>query len=309
MKYFDLHCDTVTECYDHKNSLYENENAVSLKKGEAFETWAQVFAIWIDDKKRGEEAWHYFSDTAAFFAEEMRKSSEKTAFCRTARELREADAAKKEIALLAIEGGSALAGKMQYLQQAYEAGVRMITLTWNARCETADGCMVKDAGGLAPFGFELVKEMNRLKMVVDVSHLSEKGFWDVARVSERPFVATHSDSKAACDCPRNLTDEQFREIVHDGGLVGINFCREFLNESGKADLNDILRHVDHFLNLGGEKVIAVGSDFDGCTVADGISGLENVDVLYNLLAGEFGRATADDIFYNNTFRFFTENLE
>lgn len=308
MKYFDLHCDTATVCYENHCSLKSNDLNISLEKGKKYENWAQLFAIWTKDEQRGEEAYRYFSSVAKFFADEMEKNAETVSFCRTASEIEKAAKEPREIALLTIEGAGALGGKMEHLFDAQKAGVRLITLTWNGRCETGDGCMVENAAGLAPFGFDLVREMNRLNMIVDVSHLSEKGFWDVARTAQKPFIATHSDSKALCGCERNLTDGQFREIVKDGGLVGINFFEEFLS-SGHATLDDLLRHVDHFLNLGGEKVVAMGSDFDGCELVEVIHGLEDMDHLYDLLSGEFGKEVTNEIFYSNAYRFFTENLD
>jgi membrane dipeptidase len=308
LKYFDLHCDTITKCYEKHLSLKSNKLNVSLEKGRKYENWAQIFAIWLKDEQRGEEAFRYFSDVANFFNEEMAKNADTVTFCRTSGEIEKAAKDSKEIALLSIEGAAALAGKMEHLYDAWKIGVRLITLTWNGRCETGDGCKVQDAGGLTPFGLDLVREMNRLNVIVDVSHLSEQGFWDVARHAKKPFIATHSDSRALCDCERNLTDDQFREIVQVGGLVGMNLFEKFLSQE-HATLDDIFRHIEHFLNLGGEKVVAIGSDFDGCKLVEGIRGLEDMDSLYDALSGEFGREITDSIFYANAYRFFTENLD
>ena len=307
MKYFDLHCDTVTECYEKHDGIRSNQFNVNLEKGKKYESWAQVFAIWLKDDQRGAQAFQYLSDVAKFFADEMDKNAQWVSFCRCGADMEQAVKESKEIALLSIEGAAGLDGKMEHLYDAWKMGVRLITLTWNGRCETGDGCKVQDAGGLTPFGFDLVREMNRLNVVVDVSHLSEKGFWDVARTAQKPFIATHSDSRALCDCERNLTDDQFREIVQVGGLVGINFFQEFLSKE-PATLDDLLRHVDHFLNLGGEKVVAMGSDFDGCKLVQGIRGLEDMDHLYDVLSREFGKDITDGILYTNAYRFFTNNI-
>ncbi len=307
LKYFDLHCDTATECCEKHCGLRSNDLCVSLEKGRRYENWAQIFAIWLDDGRRGGDAYRYFRRVAGFFADEMKKNADVVSFCRSSAEIEKAAGESKEIALLSIEGSAALAGSLEHLRDAWQAGVRLITLTWNGRCEAGDGCKAEDAGGLTPFGFDLVREMNRQGIVVDVSHLSEPGFWDVARAAQKPFVATHSDSKSVCGCERNLTDDQFREIVKGGGLVGINFFEKFLSD-GHATLDDLLRHVDHFLHLGGEKAVAVGSDFDGCRLVEGIRGMEDMDRLHGLLSEKFGAETADAIFYGNAYRFFTENL-
>lgn len=308
MDYFDLHCDTITKCFDAKKELAQNDLALSLERTRKYEKWAQVFAVWIDDKRRGEDAFGYFRDVAEFFQKEMRENRDTVSFCRTGRDLKSAAETGRRAALLSIEGSAALAGNMEHLFDAKRCGVSLITLTWNGHCEAGDGCGVPNAGGLTPFGFDLVRRMQKLNMVVDVSHLSEKGFWDVARAARRPFIASHSDSKAIFDHPRNLTDDQFREIVKGGGLVGINLCGEFLRGcSPKAE--DVLRHVDRFLHFGGEYTLAVGSDLDGCVMADGVGSVEEMDRLYDLLKGAFGEKIAGQIFWGNAFRFFTDYLD
>lgn len=307
MNYFDLHCDTATECFQKHCGLAKNDLALSLERTAGYEKWAQVFAVWLDDDLRGGRAFHYFRTVTAYFAEELAKNRETVSFCRTAADLKNTAQAGRRAALLSIEGSAALAGSIQHLYDAKHLGVSLITLTWNGRCEAGDGCGVPGAGGLTPFGKELVQEMNRLRMIVDVSHLSEQGFWDVARAARRPFVASHSDSKAVCGHRRNLTDDQFREIVKDGGLVGLNLCTDFLGGNG-ASAQDVLRHADHFLHLGGENVLAVGSDFDGCTPAEGLDRVEKMADLSRLLSDEFGKETAERIFWENAFDFFAKNL-
>lgn len=308
MNYFDLHCDTITECYEKHEELSRNDLALSLERTEKYEKWVQVFAVWIKDEVRGEEAFHYFHDVAEFFAAQIHKNEDKAFFCRTREEIKKASGENRRAALLSIEGAAALDGKMAHLYEAKKLGVSLITLTWNGHNEVGDGCGVPNAGGLTPFGFDLVHEMNRLNIIVDVSHLSEKGFWDVARTAQKPFVASHSDSKKVCGHPRNLTDDQFRELVTDQGLVGINLCGKFLNTE-EPKIEDVLRHVDHFLHLGGENVLAVGSDLDGCIMADGVRAVEEMSILYDLLKKEFGEEIADRIFWGNSYRFFTSNLD
>lgn len=308
MNYFDLHCDTATKCFDAGKGLTQNDLALSLERTGKYEKWAQVFAVWIDDGRRGESAFGYFRNVAKFFAEEIRKNSDSASFCRSCGDLKKAAENGRRAALLSIEGSAALAGRIGHLYDAKQCGVSLITLTWNGRCEAGDGCGVPNSGGLTPFGFDLVRQMQKLNMVVDVSHLSEKGFWDVARAARKPFVASHSDSKAVYAHPRNLSDDQFREIVKGGGLVGINLCGHFLRD-GSPKVEDILRHVDHFLHLGGEYALSVGSDLDGCVIADGIRSVDEMDRLYDLLKGSFGEETANHIFWENSYRFFFNNLD
>jgi membrane dipeptidase len=308
MDYFDLHCDTITKCFDSGQKLAHNDLALSLERTHGYEKWAQFFAVWIDDTRRGESAFDYFRGSAEFLQEEIRENGDSASFCRTASDLKAAAQSGRRAALLSIEGSAALAGDMEHLYDAKRLGVSMITLTWNGHCEAGDGCGVPHAEGLTPFGISLVRRMQKLNIIADVSHLSEKGFWDVARAARRPFIASHSDSKAVFEHRRNLTDDQFREIVKGGGLVGINLCGEFLRD-GSPRVDDVLRHVDHFLHLGGENILAVGSDLDGCVMAAGVRTADEMSNLYDLLKHSFGADIADRIFWQNAFRFFTENLD
>ena len=141
------------------------------------------------------------------------------------------------------------------------------TVTWNGENELGYGAVDSTGGGLTEFGKEVVKRMNTLGMAVDVSHLSERGFWDVAEISKKPFIASHSNAKAICDHARNLTDDQIRALIKAGGVAGINFCASFLNDSKKANVKDIVKHIEHMLSCGAEDNIGLGTDFDGISLA------------------------------------------
>jgi membrane dipeptidase len=298
MHYFDLHCDTITECFIKNCGLYENDLHISIKKAQVFETWAQVFAVWMPDDMRGEAAWNRFCGAQAVLKREAALNG--IALCGNTDDLADAVEAKnRNAALLSIEGSAALGGSLDNLEKAYNMGVRMITLTWNAACEAGGGC--RDGSGLTPFGFELVSHMQKLGVVVDVSHLSDKGFCDVVRATDAPFVATHSNSRAVCDNKRNLTDDQFKEITQRGGIVGLNLCPAFL---GSKSVENILKHADRFLSLGGENVIAVGADFDGAPMPTGISGIDDMVKIYDLLRENYGKELADKMFFGNTYKFF-----
>lgn len=165
--------------------------------------------------------------------------------------------------LLTLEGAEPIGDDLGLLHLYYELGVSGMGLTWNQRNLVADGIGEPRPGGLSRFGSEVVKEMNRLKMAIDVSHLAEPAFWDVLELSSQPVMASHSNARRLCPHPRNLTDEQLVALFEQGGIVGINFVPFFLEKDREADLNSILRHIDHLLSLGGADHIGFGSDFDG----------------------------------------------
>ena len=181
--------------------------------------------------------------------------------------------------------------------------MRLINLCWNydnALCGAANG---PTKSGLTERGAEFVRRMQELRVVVDLSHASEKSFWDVAEITKSPIIAGHSNSKAVCDCPRNLTDEQFKELVRLKGVAGLNLCPDFLRADGEAGIDDILRHAEHFLELGGEKALCLGGDLDGIDKPPkGIAGIEDYEKIYEaMLKRNYREDLVRDIFYNNLF--------
>ncbi len=186
--------------------------------------------------------------------------------------------------LLTIEGADALAGNIEMVEIFHRLGVRLMTLTWNHRNELADGVGEEYAGGLSGFGREVIAEMNRLKMIVDVSHIHEKGFWDVLAVTKLPVMASHSNAKAVCGNRRNLTDEQIIALKDAGGFIGINYLAEFLRDGGGATIVDVVRHVDHIASLGALSILGLGSDFDGIAQGpEGINGPQDVPLIFEAL--------------------------
>lgn len=173
--------------------------------------------------------------------------------------------------MLSIEGGEILQGSVERLHEFYDLGVRAVALTWNYPNEIGNPAKL-DGEGLTTVGTSLVKEMNRLHIAVDVSHLSDAGFWDVEKLCG-PFMASHSNARDICGHFRNLTDDQICAIIDHGGFIGINFYPPFLSRGDTAQIEDILRHIDYILNLGGENVLGFGSDFDGIEIK--VEGLEH----------------------------------
>ena len=304
MRYFDLHCDTLVACLDQNKSLIDNDLHVSVKKGDRFAPYVQCAAVWLPDSVRGAAALQYFDRHAAYF----RKMAETGAFTvlETGEDLEKLGDKQGTAFILTVEGGSAVAGDLKNIHYLRENGVRVMTLTWNGSNEIGSGIMSGDKFGLTPFGKLAVKEMEKEGIVIDVSHASEALFYDVAENTERPFIATHSNSKVLCKHPRNLTDDQFRIICNRGGLVGLNYFKAFLNDDpAKADVEDLFAHAEHFLSLGGADVVAMGSDFDGSDMPHGITGLESVEDIANVfLRHNLPEALVDKIFFENAASFF-----
>lgn len=309
MNYFDLHCDTISECYNQKQDLYKNNLQLNLENGGGIKKWVQTYAIWIYDEYSHDEAYTYFSNVYEYFLLQIRQNEHRVVFCKNINDVKQVLREGKAVALLSIEGSRAVGKEVSRLQEFYDKGVRMMTLTWNGKTDVADGCMVEEAGGITPFGEQVIAKMEEVGMLVDVSHLAEKGFWDVVNLTKKPFIATHSNSKTLCNHPRNLTDEQFRIFVERKGLVGMNYYPLFVNGTMEADIKEILPHIDHFLELGGEEVIAMGSDFDGAKMPKHMEGIGDVGYLYNLLVKRYGKEKADKFFFENAYNFIEVNLQ
>lgn len=278
MKFIDLHCDTLTECYFKGWKLKSNPGHIDLEKLKNGQALAQIFAIFIPThegaKAHGieETPYEYFNSVYEFYLKEMDENKDiiQPAYCYE--DIIKNKDAGKISSILAIEDGVAIDGRLDRIEEFYNKGVRIITLTWNYK-----NCLGypnssrwwKMRRRLKPFGIEALKKMNELGIIVDVSHLSEGGFWDVVKHSTKPFAATHSCARALCGHPRNLNDKQLKALGEKGGVVGVNFCSNFLKDYGKHTLiNDVVEHMVYISKKAGIEAVALGSDFDGigCTM-------------------------------------------
>lgn len=302
MRLFDLHCDTLYECVTKNKKLKENDLKISLEKGKIYSPWIQCFAVWIPDELRGSAALDLFYKCRKVLM------NEKVKVLKSGSDVSEQEKLTECGAFLAVEGGSATSGTIEGLENLYNNDVRLMTLTWNGENELGFGSVSGEKKGLKPFGKSCVRRMGELGMIVDVSHLNDYGFYDVAEISEKPFIATHSNSRSVANVPRNLTDEQFKFICSQGGLVGINFYHYFLNTHG-ASKKDLFNHIEHFLSLGGEDTLALGSDFDGADMPSFIKDMSYFQELYiDLEKLGYSPNLIDKIFYSNAANFFQNNL-
>lgn len=325
LKVFDLHCDTLDRLalsgdpavpggfYEHDagvprdrmSRLDDNDAHVSLARMARFD-WCQCFAVYVPDELRGDAAWSLFERVRRFWESETDRCSAKVARVRDAVGAAAAFEQGRSAAMLTVEGCSFLEDDAQAetrLDALAEAGVRMATLTWNG--PNALGSGNDTSCGLTPFGRRMIRGLEERGIVVDASHLNGAGFRDLLAMAERPFACSHSNARAVCPHPRNLEDWQLREIAERSGIVGLNFYNAFLREDdAEATLDDVLRHVDHMLNVAGEGLLALGSDYDGSDVPRWLDPCDKVADLHALLAREFGAAIAERIFHGNAERFF-----
>lgn len=266
MPIIDLHCDTILALAEDssKGSLRQNRLAVDLEKLRAGEAKAQFFALFIDQAIAGNPL-EYCLSLLDFFHQQLAANHDTIRWAGNWQDVLRHQADGYISAFLTIEEGAAIKGSLAHLRNFYHLGVRLMTLTWNYPNELGyPGCRPEWNGlGLTEAGKAVVAEMNRLGMLVDVSHLSDQGFYDVARLSAQPFVASHSNARVVTSHSRNLTDDMIRLLADKGGIMGLNFANQFLGDSSTSRIADMLRHAEHIVQTGGEDVLALGSDFDG----------------------------------------------
>lgn len=266
MNAIDLHCDTMSKLVEAGPDIILRENAlnVDIRKLQAGNFTAQFFALFIDMAKT-ENPLEYCLRMVDRFHQELAANQDAIRLATNHAELLKNQSEGKLSAFLTIEEGGALKGSLSNLQNFYRLGVRLLTLTWNYPNELGFPNALVDCRdkGLTEFGREVVVEMNRLGMLIDVSHLSDQGFYDVAETSRHPFIASHSNARAITGHARNLTDEMIRLLAERGGVTGLTFARAFLADPPSSQVEDIVRHAKHIYQVGGIDVIALGSDFDG----------------------------------------------
>lgn len=302
----DCHCDTLTELYNKNASLYENEQHFDIKRQIALGGGLQFCAIYVPTEVfRYQGGLRYTLCLLDKYNQEIKKLHENGIDVLQVRTAEDAGNVLKHKAanLLAIEEGGAIDGSLEALRCLYELGVRAMTLTWSNRNDIADGINEEATGsGLTLFGKQVVTEMNRLGMLVDVSHISTAGFWSVIETSTKPIIATHSNAKSLCSHPRNLNDEQIKALAQNGGLAGITFAGQFLEEDWRnACIESVYKHIDYMLNLiGNDDHIGFGSDFDGISHPPyNIQGVQDYKPLIEYLSKYYSDETINKITYQN----------
>ena len=269
MRLIDMHCDTLGVLLKKEHSnLQKNQMCIDIEKMKSADSLAQFFACFVNlaNFHSEEDAYRETLRMISYGKDEFTRCHDDIAIAHNTLEIFSNRDAGRMSAVLTLEEGGVICGKMEYLEELHRQGIRLITLTWNH-----ENCIgfpnsrdpKRMQRGLKPFGVQVIHRMNELGMMIDVSHLSDGGFWDVIRYSTKPIVASHSNARTLCNHARNLSDKMIRALADKGGVCGINFYPYFLTEIGKATIENIADHVEYMYKTGGEDVIAIGSDFDG----------------------------------------------
>ena len=323
--YIDMHCDTLYVALGrHIKSITQLDNSMLdigrlLKSG----VGAQFFAMFLSQQADGPMYGYevlppledVMQDMYKVFQQTLSENKETLAFAGSYRDYLENRKAGKLSAVLTLENGYPVLGRMENLERLHEMGVRLITLTWNdpncfGQNHSTDPTLA--AKGLTDFGKEALLVMNDLGIIIDVAHLNDGGIADVCAISKKPFVASHSNCRALAPHSRNLTDEQIRLMANKGGVAGLNFCANFLNQDITDNMSRIERmcdHVEHFIKVGGCECVGIGTDFDGIGSTLEIT---QCTEMYKLFDAFHRRGISDDqidrIRYGNVERVMKESM-
>jgi len=274
MQFFDCHCDTASELLNKGENLKENSLHIDMKRLKKYHSYTQIFAAFIAPEYRCSAM-----ERAVSIIKKIKQEclNNNITLCENYRQWEFAKTKVK--AFISLEGGEPIEN-ISNLRKLYDMGVRMIAPTWNYKNQLGCGVEEEEDTGLTDLGRRVIQEMDSLGVILDVSHLSEKSFYQALECTKRPVCASHSNAKSIKNHKRNLTDHQFTQIVKTGGVAGINFYPPFLGDS----IACVKDHIDRFLSLGGEDSICLGSDFDGVDCLPcGINDVSDMDKVVNSL--------------------------
>lgn len=324
----DSHCDTAFELYHKKQSIRQNDCHVSLDKAERYENYAQFFAVWADRRRSDDECFDDFIRISDNLFAEVQKNSDKVALARTFGDMKEAWNSGKRAVFLAVEDARILGGRIERLDVLRERGVRYLTLLWGG--DTCIGASHDREGGLTPFGKEVVARCFEYGILPDVSHANERVTDEVAELAyqyKKPFIASHSDCYEVFPHTRNLRKKHLDAIIGLGGAVGLNLCPWHVknmilsgtlnaDRSNKDELvydvctvDDVIRHVEGYLELGAIDVLGLGCDLDGTGLPEGFGGVDDLYKIADALSRRgYSDSVIEKIFYKNYYSFIENNF-
>lgn len=308
MNYFDCHVDTLTMIKKPGETFGVNSGDLDLRRVKNFaDKYAQIFAIFMDEGEmemsHPEEQFYQVYKRAV---ELLENEKDGLVWCKNGADMENAHRQKKAAAFLSVEDAAVMGSHVENIR---ELGIRFAMLTWNYDNRYACGATCDQRKGLKEEGRSLVKRLVDQGIVLDISHLSDKGAEDIFDLTDMTVMASHSNIRTVCEHPRNLTSELAKELIRRKGLIGMNFYGRFIGE--KPDMMSLVRHMDAVLEMGGEDVLALGTDFDGCSILpDEIEGVQSIPVLYDFMwKNGFDKVLLDKIFFENAYRFVMEKVK
>ena len=313
----DLHCDTALKLLNGQN-INNSTNQFTLDNALKYDKYIQLFAMYIEPEYVINGEYDLCLRLIDCVKKEVNNNDKYMKIITTKDELEIyfSNENRSLGIILTVEDASCLESKIENVKKLFDNGIRVIGLTWNENNNVASGasCIGEEDYGLSEFGIEVIKKMNDLNIIIDVSHLSEKSFYDVMKITNKPVIASHSCCKSLCNHRRNLTDDQIKLISSSGGIIGVNFYKEFLNEDiDKVYIECLVKHIRHIYNVGGKECICIGSDYDGMGKDKTVIGLEDnsklVNLIFYLKEDNFTDEEIDRIMWRNQFEFLKRELK
>lgn len=330
MKVIDMHCDTITEIYEKVKSgeecrLRDNKFHLDLLRMKKSDYLLQNFAVFVN-LVECENPLEYTLKVIDFFHEQIKSNKDIIRLVHKYKDIEENNKLGLMSALLTIEEGGTTKLDLAHLRNFYRLGVRMLTLTWNFengighpnfsfhKGEIPHFTTPNTKDGLTDFGIEFVGEMEKLGMIIDVSHLSDAGFYDVLNYTKKPFVASHSNARSMCNHVRNMSDDMIKKLSDRGCVMGMNFCTSFLKDGMSKEEEEncislVVDNIKHIINVGGYECIGLGSDFDGIATNLGIKDVTYMPILADRLKKErLSNIEIEAVFSKNVLRLYKEVL-
>ena len=319
MKVVDMHCDTILRLYDEGGNLLENEFNIDLRKMVKGDYLLQNFAMFVNLGEKDDPLTKAQRLIDLYYQEiEKNKDLIKPIFSYQDIEDNQRDGLMS--AMLTLEEGAVINNDLAILRNYYRLGVRMITLTWNhpngigypnliSTKEYKDLYHINTQDGLTDFGIEYVREMERLGIIIDVSHLGDAGFYDVLKYTIKPFVASHSNARSVCGVARNMSDDMIKLLAKRNGVMGINFCGDFLKASKtggvRSCVEDMVKHILYIRDLVGIDYVGLGSDFDGISQDLELKDASMMPMLKDaLFEAGLKEEEIEKVFYKNVLRLY-----
>lgn len=310
MRLIDLHCDTASRIYKHKQSLEHNDYHISIDKLKQYAAYTQVMAIFISNRLSDDEGFVRFNNIYNYYMEEIAKHAGSVENITDGKQINEVWGAQKHAFVIGVEDARILNNDITKLQFLHQKGVRLLTLLWSG--QTCIGGSHNTQASLTPFGREVTKQCFELGIVPDISHASEQSASDMIEIAQsysKPLIASHSNSYSVYPHSRNLRDNHFLAIKELGGLVGISLCKYHLGGNECINVNHILKHIDYYLSLGGENTVALGGDLDGTDLPDGFADIRDITkIADNMAKNGYSDELINKLFWENAKIFFENNI-
>lgn len=286
----DLHCDTIQKAKDENLELTSENLTFNIKKTKKVLPYIQCLGTFVHPKYNiKNEGFNRAISIIDNFYNIYENYNEKIYIIKNKSDFKSKQLKYKTGVILTIENGSAISSDLKNIDIFYEKGIRMMSVVWNQDNELACGANTKNDTGLTTLGKQYIKQLEKKNIIVDVSHMSEKSFYDTLKIISNPIIASHSCCKSICNNQRNLSDDQIKKIAQTNGMIGICFYKKFLTNKEKSSSRDIVKHINHIRNLVGTQHIGFGSDFDGIDKQDepeDIHGPDNITKIIDLLKQE-----------------------